>query len=264
MTFSKELKSLKEYHSGERGVLSVYLNTNPGDPDQLNGAWEIHLKNGFKDLDKFLSAPEKESELKLFKVIKKKVMQEIEENKDKLRKGVVIFASENPPLWSVNYVQVPVKPSFHWEDHPVIEELEYMYKAYPEAAIILPSFGEVRILDTAMGMVKDELTYRFDPNLEVWGEFKHMEPDGKHAIGSSKVDFIEPRLRENLLRFYKGMGITLEKLKKKRGWRELHVVGETELANAFAETLQEKPASLIHKNLNNSKPYDIIHQVFEK
>ena len=31
-----------------------------------------------------------------------------------------------------------------------------MYKAYPEAGIVLPSFGEVRILDTAMGAVIDE------------------------------------------------------------------------------------------------------------
>ena len=36
------------------------------------------------------------------------------------------------------------------------EQLEYMYKAYPEAGIIMPSFGEVRILDTAwdlLGMI---------------------------------------------------------------------------------------------------------------
>ena len=63
-----------------------------------------------------------------------------------------------------------MKTSFHWENHPVTEEMEYMYKAYPEAGIVLPSFGEVRILDTAMGSVMDEFTYEFDPNLEGWGE----------------------------------------------------------------------------------------------
>ena len=83
-------------------------------------------------------------------------------------------------------------------------------------------------------------------------------------MGSSKGDAIEPRLRENLQRFYKGMGEIVEKLKKERGWQEIHVSGEADLANAFAETLREKPASCIYKNLNNSKPNDVLHQVFEK
>ena len=264
MGLSKEIQALKDYRSGDRNVLSVYLNTNPGDPNQLNGGWKIHLKNGLKDIEKSLTASEKDNELKYFKETKKKVMDEIDNNKDDLHKGAVIFASENPPLWSVHYVQVPVKSGFHWEDRPVVEQFEYMYKAYPDAGIILPSFGEVRILDTSMGFVKEDMVYSFDPNLEVWGEDKNMDPTGPHKIGSSKVDLIESRLKENLQRFFKGMGANVEKMKKERGWKEIHVAGETELAIAFAETLREKPASCIYKNLNNSKPHIIINQVLEK
>jgi len=264
MTFSKEIQTLKEYHSGERGVLSIYLNTNPADPDQLNGAWKIHLKNGLKDIDKYLLASDKENELTSFKKLKKKVMEAIEDNQDALHKGIVIFAAENPELWSMYSVQVPVKSSFHWEDHPVTEELEYMYKAYPEAGIILPSFGEVRILDTAMGIVKEDFTYVYNPNLEEWGRYKEMDPDGEHEIGSSKIDILEGRLRENLNRFFKGMGTNIERFKKERGWAEIHIAGEADLANHFAETLRDKPASCIYKNLNNSKPSEIIKQIFEK
>ena len=212
----------------------------------------------------YLTASEDKKEIKAFNELKKKVIKEIESSQNELRKGVVIFASENPELWSVHYVQVPVKTSFHWEDHPVLEEMEYMYKAYPEAGIVLPSFGEVRILDTAMGFVKDEIIFRFDPNLQGWGEEKRMNPDSQHVIGSTKVASLEPRLKENLGRFYKGMGEIVERLKKERGWKEIHVTGEAELANAFAETLRVKPASCIYKNLNNSKANDVIHQVFEK
>ena len=264
MSISNEIHSLKEYSSGSRNVLSMYLNTNPGDHEQTNGAWKIHLKNGMKDLEKFLAGSDKEDELKSFQGLKKKVLSEIEDNKEDLHKGVVIFASDNPELWSVHYVQVPVKTSFDWEDKPVLEQFEYMYKAYPEAAIVLPSFGEVRILDTAMGFLRDDLSFVFDPNLETWGEEKKMDFTGKHVIGSSKVDFIESRLRENLIRFYKGMGTHVERLMKERGWKEVHVAGEAELAIAFSENLRKKPESCIYKNLNNSKPHEIIHQVFEK
>ena len=264
MALSKELQTLKEFHSSERCVLSVYLNTNKGDPVQLNGGWKIHLKSGLKRIEEYLVASNDEKEVEAFNELKKKVTNEIESNQSNLRKSVVIFASIDPELWSVHYVQVPVKTSFHWENLPMTEEMEYMYKAYPEAGIILPSFGEVRIIDTAMGAVKSETTYEFDPNLEGWGE--RVTPSAAHNQGnsSSKVDAIEPRLRENLHRFYKGMEAIVAKLKKKHGWHEIHVSGEADLANAFAETLREKPASCIYKNLNNSKASDVIHQVFEK
>ncbi|MBE1556691.1 VLRF1 family aeRF1-type release factor [Sporosarcina limicola] len=264
MSLSKELQTLKEFQCNDRCVLSVYLNTNPADPDQLKGAWKIHLKSGLKRINEYITASKDENEMKAFKEVEKRVVEEIEDNQNDLHKGVVIFTSENPVLWSVHYVQVHVKTSFHWENHPVVEEMEYMYKAYPEAGIILPSFGEVRILDTAMGFVNDELTYSFDPNLQGWGKRKKADSGNHNGIGSSKVDALEPRLKENLSRFYKGMGEIVERLKKECGWREIHVAGEAELANAFAETLQEKPASCIHKNLNNSKSKDVLHQVFEK
>ncbi len=264
MSISKELQTLKEFKCTNRCVLSAYVNTNPADPDQLKGAWRIHLKSSLKRIEEYIIASKDESELKAFKVVKEKVVKEIEDHQNELHKGVVIFASENPSLWSVHYVQVHVRTSFHWEDHPVVEEMEYMYKAYPEAGIVLPSFGEVRILDTAMGFLNDELTYDFEPNIQGWGDRKKATPDDHQGIGSSNVDVLEPRLKENLGRFYKGMGEIVEKLKKERGWKEIHVAGEAELAKAFAGTLREKPASCIHKNLNNSKPYEVLHQIFEK
>jgi hypothetical protein len=264
MSLNNEIQTLKEIGCDDRCVLTVYLNTNPGDPEQLNGGWRIHLKSGLKRIDEYLTASKDEKEMKAFNELRKKVVDVVEENKNDLNKGVVIFAAKNPELWSVYFVNVPVKTSFHWEDHPVTEQMEYMYKAYPEAGIILPSFGGVRILDTAMGFVNGEYTFDFDPNLEGWGERSKASDAHNVGMGSTKGDAIEPRLRENLQRFYKGMGEAVEKLKKERGWREIHVTGEADHANAFAETLREKPASCIYKNLNNSKPQDIIKQVFEK
>ncbi|ETT81010.1 VLRF1 family aeRF1-type release factor [Viridibacillus sp. FSL R5-0477] len=264
MSISKELKALKEFQCNDRCVLSVYLNTNPADPDQLKGAWKIHLKSGLKRMEEYITASKNEDELKAFKKVKDKVVKEIDDHSNELRKGVVIFASDNPSLWSVHYVQVQVKTSFHWENHPVLEEMEYMYKAYPDAGIILPSFGEVRILDTAMGFLNDELIYDFEPNLEEWGNRKKVTPDNHPGIGSSNAGALEPRLKENLGRFFKGMGEIVERLKKERGWKEIHVAGEIEMAKAFAETLREKPASCIHKNLNNSSANEVLHEIFEK
>ena len=95
MSLSKELQTLKEFHCDDRCVLSVYLNTNPGDPEQLNGAWRIHLKSGLKRIDEYLTASNDEKEMKAFNELRKKIEKEVEDNKNDLSKGVVIFASEN-------------------------------------------------------------------------------------------------------------------------------------------------------------------------
>ena len=263
-SLSKELKVLKEFYCEKRCVLSVYLNTNPGDPQQLNGGWKIHLKNGFKRIEEYLAASEDEEESKAFNELKSKVTEEVESNLNNLSKSVVIFAAVAPELWSVHYVQVPVKTSFHWENQPMTEEMEYMYKAYPEAGIILPSSGEVRILDTAMGSVKEEFTYKFDSSTSKWVKQESDEIVHDRGKESKTRPTFESLPQNNIKALFKEMANIIEKLKKERGWQEIHVSGETELANAFAETLREKPASCIYKNLNNSKANDVIHQVFEK
>ncbi|WOV86305.1 VLRF1 family aeRF1-type release factor [Sporosarcina oncorhynchi] len=264
MSLSEELKDLKEFKCDSRCVLSVYLNTNPADPEQQNGAWKIHLKNGLKRITEYLEASQDEKELKSYKKLRDKIVKEIENNQNDLNKGVVIFAAEDPELWSVHYVQVQVKTSFHWEDHPIVEEMEYMLKAYPEAGVILPSFGEVRVLDTAMGFINGEKTYHFDAGLEVWREQKGMNPAKQRGMGGSHVDDLDDRLRENLERFYKEMATIVEKMRKELDWKELYVVGEAEAANSFANSLRTKPNNTINKNLNNVEARKILHQVFEK
>ncbi len=264
MTLSNELQELKEFHCDERCVLSVYLNTNPADPEQQKGAWRIHLKNGLKRIDEYLTLANNEDEIKAYRAVKEKVMNEIEHNQFELNKGVVIFASATPELWSVHYVQVPVKTSFHWENHAVTEELKYMLKAYPESGVVLPSFGEVKIIDTAMGVVFDEWTYAFDSGLEVWKEQEGTNSSQTKGSGGTKRDDLDDRLRENLERFYKDMGTVVERLKKEKKWREIHVMGEADLANSFAKTLREKPQSTVHKNMNNRSASRILAEVFEK
>lgn len=264
MSVSEELQTLKDFHCEDRCVLSVYLNTNPADPDQQQGAWKIHLKTGLKRLEEYLNASDDKKELTAFRKAKEKVTAEIEKNQNDLKKGVVIFASGEPELLSVHYVQIAVKTSFHWENHPVIEELQYMLKAYPNSGVIMPSVGNVRILDTAMGYVADDLVYYFDSGLDVWREQKGMNPSGNRGTGGSHVDDLDQRLKENLERFYKSMAGDIDKMKKDRHWDEIHVIGEAESSQSFAAAMNQKPKSVIHKNLNNSTPDKILHEVFEK
>lgn len=262
MSVGEELQTLKDFHCDKRCVLSVYLNTNPADPDQQKGAWKIQLKSGFKRLEEYLQASNDQEEMASFKKAKELVVREIESNQNDLKKGVVIFASSNPEIFSVHYVQIAIETDFYWEDHPVIDKLENMLKSYPNSGIIMPSFGNVRFLDTAMGYVADDFTYTFDSGLDVWREQKGLNPSGNRGTGGSHVDDLDDRLKENLERFYKSLANDIGKMKKQRHWDEIHVVGEAEYSQSFAAALPSKPNSLIHKNLNNSSADKVLHEVF--
>lgn len=288
MTLYDEIQKLKSFECEDRCVLSVYLNTNPADLNAQNGAWKIHLKNGLKRLEEYLTASNDQTELKNYKTLRKKVENEITDNQGDLQKGVVIFASTHNDLWSVHHVQVAVKTSFHWENAPVLDELRYMYKAYPYTGIIMPSFKGVRIIDTSMGIVNEEQFHEFESNLDVETEQQGVRsssrvqgrasggagsPGGGAAGGNSPVvgggggspvDQLDDRLKENLDRFYKEVASKVVKLKKERHWDEVHIVGEAEHAKTFAKALPNKPTSCIYKNLINVAPGQIIHEVFEK
>lgn len=262
MKITQELEAVKAFRCDDRCVLSVYLNTNPADRDQQQAAWRIHLKSGLKRIDEYISASGDDKELAAFRIVKDRVMKEVETKQNDLAKGVVIFAAAEPEIWSVHYVQVAVKTNFYWENYAQTEALEYMVKAYPEAGIVLPSYGSVRILDTAMGRVRDETVFAFDSALDVWKEEDRVLSSIQRGPGGH-TDAFDHRLKENLNRFYKDLGSVVGKMKKKRGWKEIHVAGEAELAKSFASVLSEKPESCIHKNFGKANNNHIIQKIFE-
>lgn len=287
MTLYDEIQELKQFECEDRCVLSVYLNTNPADREAQNGAWKIQLKNGLKRLEEYLTASKDEKELKAYKELRKKVEKEITDNQGDLQKGVVIFASTQDDLFWVKHLQISVKTDFQWENKPALDQLRYIYKAYPYAGVVLPSFKGIRVLDTSVGIVNEEVYYEFDAGLEVWTEQKGVRSSGRiqgrsgagstgggaaggnspvigGSGGGSPTDELDHRLKENLDRFYKDMGSKIEKLKKERRWEEIHVIGEAEHAQSFSKVLHKKPNSCIHKNLINNSADKILHEVFEK
>ncbi|PYZ92374.1 hypothetical protein CR194_16215 [Salipaludibacillus keqinensis] len=264
MALQNELNYLKDFQcEDENCVLSVYLNTDPTDPDQQKGEWKIRLKNGLKRIQEYLDASGNEEQMKSYKKLKKKVDDEIQSNRTELQKGVIIFASEHDDLWSVHYLQVPVETSFHWENHPVLDQLTDLQKQYPRSGVILPNLDEVKVIDTSLGEINDERTYTFDPGSEEWTFKEGLASGDRTASGASHVDKIQQRFDENLNRFYKKMAGNVEQLKKDREWSEIHLVGDTEMIRSFESSLRTKPAGTVGKNLNNSESTKILDEVFK-
>lgn len=264
MALTSELQSLKDFQcEGDKCVLSVYLNTDPADPDQQKGEWKIRLKNGLKRLDEYLKASGNEAQINSYQKLKKKVDKEIEQHRTDLHKSVVIFASEHDDLWIAHYLHVPVETSFHWESKPELGQLEELHKHYPLAGIVMPNLDEVRVIETSLGEVHDEKVYTFDSGKEEWRVKEGLASSDRMASGATHVDDFKERFRENLSRFYKKMAGNVEQLKKDKKWNDVYLVGETEMIRSFESSLRTKSTGSVNKNLNNAKPTKVLEEVFK-
>ncbi|WP_026690953.1 VLRF1 family aeRF1-type release factor [Alteribacter aurantiacus] len=264
MALAKELESLKEFQCPEgKCVLSVYLNTDRANQDQQKGEWKIRLKNGLKKLDEYLDSSGNEKQLKNYRKIKSKVEKEIQGNQTNLLKSVIIFGSEEGDLWSVHYLQLPVETSFHWESHPVVDQLEALAKQYPKSGIVLTNMDEVRILDTALGEVTDTRTYTFDPETENWSFKDGMGATNFVQSGASHVDKFQQRFEENMNRFYKDIAQNIDQMNRDREWNSVYLVGETEMTRTMESQLRVKVNKSVNKNLSNARPSQVLAQVFK-
>lgn len=55
MDLNKEIKKLENIHLEKpQQVFTMYLNTDPSDPEQQGGEWKIHLKNGLNNFEAYL------------------------------------------------------------------------------------------------------------------------------------------------------------------------------------------------------------------
>lgn len=263
MALRNELEELKELKFNHDAVFSVYLNTDRSDQDQQKGEWQIHLKNGIKRIREYLEAANNDKELKSFEKLSKKVDKEIQNNRTDLLRSVVIFASEEADLFSVHYLQVPVNTSFHWENRPVLEPLEDIQREYPRTGIILPNMDEVKIIDTALGELHEVKSYEFDSGKEEWVLSEGMASSDRMASGATHVDKFQQRFKENLSRFYKDMNERVENFRRDRNWDHVYVIGEAETVKIYTGTMKKKPTGVMHKNLNSSKPYDVIKELYK-
>lgn len=265
MGLLQNLEFLKKFKCKEdKCVLSVYLNTDRSAKNIQQGEWKIRLKNGLKRLEEYLIASGETDELKHYQKVKKKVYNEIVGSQSKFRKSVVVFASEKQKLWSVYYLHLPVKNSFHWEKEPVLDQLIQLQKSYPKSGIVMPHLDEIRIYDTVLGEIEGMNIFEFDPNTENWRRKKGVASSDRAAATALHVDHHRQRLMENLNRFYKEAAVNIDRLAKEKKWEQVYLIGEKELVQNLQSNLKTKVTKIIPKNLKNTNDQAVLTAVFNE
>ncbi|WP_261130566.1 VLRF1 family aeRF1-type release factor [Bacillus sp. Marseille-Q3570] len=262
MRFSEKLNELKQQRAdGSQKILSMYLNTDRSSADQQGGEWKIKLKNGLNKFEEYIEEMGNHDELKGYRNLKEKVYKTVTGRERELKRSLVLFATPDEKLWVIEDLQVPIETSFHWEDEPVLEQLENLQSNYPYSGIIVINKEDATVLETEMGVLVDEYHYTFDPDIEDWRE--HQGPFDAAITGANtnKKDEFQERFEANQQRWLKNLSNKVAKKAKKNKWQDTYLMGEKGYLNEFENYLTIKETKKTGKNPSRMEPSKIIDQV---
>lgn len=257
----KELKNIQ--YEDPKKVFSMYLNTDPKSPEQQKGEWKIHLKNALKDLADATKDSDSHEEKNQSKTIREKIEKEVYGKEPELKRSMILFATADEDLWFSETLHIPVETEFHWENAPVLNQLESLEQSYPYTGIIVIQQDEATVLETEIGTLMDQTHYSLDMNTDDWRE--HQGPQGDDFTqGGSKKDEYEDRVEANQQRWFKSLVSTLEKKAKDKGWEQIYLVGEKDEIDALQSYFNKKIDKKIPRNLLNWDDDKILSAVLEE
>ncbi|WP_181349571.1 VLRF1 family aeRF1-type release factor [Thalassobacillus sp. CUG 92003] len=264
MDLSKEIKKLENIHLEKpQKVFTMYLNTDPSDPEQQAGEWKIHLKNGLNNFEQYLQDNDSD-EKRNWWAAKENVEKFIHENEQNFAKSVVVFASGDESVWFAERFQMPVTTEFYWEETPVLDQLKTMHEKFPKTGIILTQKNEIKVINAELGNLKGTRLYELDLNTEDWKQ--HTGPHkAQPAMGSggksSKSDEYQERFEANRYRWYKSIAPKLDKLAKDNEWENIYIVGDKEEAEDLEDNMNKEITDKVNKNLLDHEEMSVINEV---
>ncbi|WP_026569537.1 MULTISPECIES: VLRF1 family aeRF1-type release factor [Sediminibacillus] len=265
MKFDKQLKQLENIQlQRPNRVLSMYLNTDPSDPEQQGGEWKIHLKNGLNHFESYLKESGDNQELKNFQAVREKVERFVQGNEQAFKKGIVLFASADEQVWFAERLQMRLQTEFHWEDAPVTDQLKELRNKFPKSGIILVQQNQVKVIEAELGAILETKHYELDLDTEDWREYtaeqKRPMSMGKGGKDPSRDSF-DARVSANQQRWYKGLAPKLDKLAKDNQWDRIYLVGEKEEAKDMESYMNKEVYQVEGKNMLDHEEMKVIEKV---
>lgn len=267
MDINKEIKKLESiYLEKPERVLTMYLNTDPTDPDQQGGEWRIHLKNSLQQFEKYLNEDGDTAELENFAKIKEKVKNFIGENETNLQKSVIIFATPDDSIWFSEILQVPVETEVYWEEIARLDQLIEINQSHPKSGIIMTQREAIKIIETELGSQLESYYYELDLDTEDWKQ--HVGPHlAQTTVGSGgksvKREQFNKRFEANRHRWYKSIGGKLDKLAKDKDWDYIYMIGNQDETKDLAGTMNKQINRFIDKNMLDINEADVIKIINE-
>lgn len=225
----EDLEKLKKRVEGfEEPVLSVYLNTNPADPENRNKAYALRLKDALKEL----GVPKKLAETVLRYV----------EGRQRLGRTLVLFASPQDGMETL-LLQAEMPEEIVWGE-PHLAPLQLVIDEYQPTGVVLIDAKRFRFFVTSLGQIEEELGAANVFNTAGWREIT-ISPSSANPQGGMAQDLFERRVEAQTRRFYKELAEEIRHLVSRFGVKRLILTGPEERTAAFAEALPADAARLV-------------------
>lgn len=266
VSFDKEIKQLENVQrDGVNKIFTMYLNTDPSDPDQQGGKWKINLKNALRNFETYLREDENEEELKSFQAVREKVKKYIQKKEQDLGRGIILFASADDEVWFAKRVQMKVETAVYWQRTPQLDQLRKLSEAYPTSGIILVQQNKIKVIDTSLNRVQDTSYYELDVDTEDWRVKKGpRKATASMGVGEPNVqkDEFKARYNANKQRWYKKIAPRLDKHAKNKEWEKIFVVGVSDASNELVEQMNKPVDEVIQKNMLDKEESKVLQEVF--
>src|SRR5690625_6411247 len=162
MSFEEEIKELESIRKeGSDKIYSMYLNTDPSDPDQQGGKWKLPIYKSLQDFTNFLKEDDNKEELKNFEIVKDKAEKYVEAAEKDLSRGIILFASADD-VWFARKVQMRLKSEFDWQREPNLTQLKELEIEFPKTGMILVQQNYVKVIDAFLNEIRDVHFYELD------------------------------------------------------------------------------------------------------
>lgn len=266
MRLSQEIIKLESVvKEGSDKVFSMYLNTDPSDPDQQGGKWKIHLKNGLHNFERYLKESDDKKELKNFQTIKKKVERYVADNEQNLKRGIIVFATADEEVWFAELLQIRLKSEFFWDTTAQLDQLKSLREEYPRSGIILVHHDHVEVLETHLNLSTHVKGYELDLATEGWKE-KVGPRKAFHSSGlgsrNAQVEGYKNRFEANRHRWFNSIAPRLDKMAKDASWKKIYVMGEADVAHELEKAMHRKADKVFNKNMSDQEESKIIETIF--
>ncbi|MFU0792058.1 VLRF1 family aeRF1-type release factor [Virgibacillus proomii] len=259
MDLNKELKRLAAVHrESPNKVFTMYLNTDPSDPEQQGGEWKIQFKNGMRNFEQYLKEADNKEELNCFQQVKQQVEKYIRMNEQQFRRGIILITTADEEVWFAVRVQMRLKTVFFWQETPVLDQLKKLKEQYPKSGIILVQQNKVKLMEAYLNEVEAVKMYEFDLEIDDWREKTTIEP-GNPTL---QKDDLYARFEANKQRWYKKIAPKMDKLAADKQWEKVFIVGEPGQAQAFQDQMNKSPDEVINKNMLDHQKSNILKEIF--
>jgi peptide subunit release factor 1 (eRF1) len=233
MITQHDLKRLLEVHKTD--ILSLYLSTDPANPESTWKASLIWLKTALKEREATVPEPDK----KIFRAVAERIQHHVQYQRPQ-SKSLVLFTSEN--FWEEFSLRAPVRNECWW-GRPSLAQLEWLLEEHRPYGVVLVDSQNADFYIVHLDEIIGEFSLHWETDTSQWRRKTIMPPArarGTPTVGSvrggSQRDLYEDRLAVQVARFWQEALSSLKQLQEKYGIEELIVGGSEGIRDRFLES----------------------------